>query len=191
MLIELQEPFKSLWDKGYLVQGSDMRRRVHFVKDGVVVSGMSYARYQMSVQLGYIVPDGLEVDHKDDDKTNDTINNYQLLTKTQNRLKQAISSATAKDDEPLYGYECAHCHTRFLIDAQERDKRIKANKTELPFCTHRCSLEYTRSAGISGTPSKDQETIDRIKALRAMGKSSYAIAGELGISRNTVMKYWG
>ena len=45
-------------------------------------------RYLMCVHLGYILPTELEVDHKDNDKTNDDFNNLQILTKEQNRIKE-------------------------------------------------------------------------------------------------------
>lgn len=42
----------------------------------------------MGVKLGYEVPLEYEVDHRDNDRTNDDINNYQRMTGTENRKKQ-------------------------------------------------------------------------------------------------------
>lgn len=87
MKIELESPFKEKWKCGYIVVNPENRRNVILYNTGETSTTISYARYLMSVKLGYIVPDGLEVDHKDDDKTNDDINNLQILTKPQNREK--------------------------------------------------------------------------------------------------------
>lgn len=38
----------------------------------------------MCVKLGYIIPSDLQVDHIDDDKTNDNVSNLQLLTQAEN-----------------------------------------------------------------------------------------------------------
>lgn len=50
---------------------------------------MSKARYLMSVYLGRILESDEHVDHIDNDCTNDTINNFQLLTLAENNAKAA------------------------------------------------------------------------------------------------------
>lgn len=51
-------------------------------------STVSYARYLMAVKLGRFLTDQEEVDHIDDNRTNDDINNLQILTPKQNREKR-------------------------------------------------------------------------------------------------------
>lgn len=92
-IIELQEPFKSNWKKGYLrYSNKDRRGRVDLYNTNSDRTTISYARYLKSVELGYVVPEGYEVDHKDNDKTNDDINNLQILTEEDNRLKEQYRS---------------------------------------------------------------------------------------------------
>lgn len=73
---------------------------------------VSYARYLMSVKLGYLVPDHLQVDHIDNNKENDDINNLQLLTPEQNKLKEQLRYLN--EDQVNYGYHCASCEVPFF-----------------------------------------------------------------------------
>lgn len=88
MLIELQEPFRSKWNKGYLRLSNENRRILDLYNNDYDRTTISYARYLMGVKLGYEVPLEYEVDHRDNDRTNDDINNYQRMTGTENRKKQ-------------------------------------------------------------------------------------------------------
>lgn len=66
-------------------KGSDPARRI-----------MAYARYVYSSYLykkdGSSIPEGMEVDHKNDDSLDDRIDNLQLLTRRQNLDKRANKS---------------------------------------------------------------------------------------------------
>ena len=48
---------------------------------------VSYARYLMSVKLGRFLSKDEEVDHIDNNKTNDVIDNLQILSSKENKLK--------------------------------------------------------------------------------------------------------
>lgn len=196
MLIELDEPFKSMWRKGYLVDDGEGRQRVVFYNSEQDRSAMTYARYLMCVKLGYILPTELEVDHKDDDKSNDDINNLQVLTGPQNKAKEMARRQREGllggrlDElglpEEVNGLQCAYCETNFLLDVPEYNKRVKTSKSDLAFCSHRCSTSYFPPSNNGVT----QAQIEQIKALRLQGLSSYKISETLGLARNTVMKYW-
>lgn len=182
MLIELQEPFKSRWRKGYLLtRPEDDRKYVHLYNDDKDRTGMSYARYLKSVELGYVVPEELEVDHRNNDRTDDALGNLQVLTPLENKAKEWLRKA---DEIPSYGYYCASCGNPFLVDASEHAKR-QAQGNQNHYCSRGCYKN-----GTPGSGGKSDTDIAQIKALRANGKSSYQIASEMGISRNTVMKYW-
>lgn len=140
MRIDLEEPYKSMYKAGYLNVGSDGRRRVWCTnEEGVTVFGTAFARYLMSVKLGYLVPDEYEVDHKDDDFTNDDINNLQILTKEQNLLKQKYNYVM--NVQQTFGFECAYCTTPFLlVEAEVRERQRKGGV--YAFCSHRCSVRW-------------------------------------------------
>lgn len=179
MLIELQEPFKSSWVKGYLVNDGDGRQRVVLYNSKNNISGMTYARYLKCVELGYILPTELEVDHKDNDKSNDDPNNLQILTKSENIAKENLRYF--EEEQIHYGYYCAYCENPFLLTPSEKSSRLAKN-IELAFCSRRC-------AAMSHSKITDID-IQKIKSLRSNGYSSYKIAEITGFARNTVMKYW-
>lgn len=139
MILELQEPFKSKWNKGYLRTSNDNRKRVDLFNSNNDRTTISYARYLYGIKLGYEVPSHLEVDHRDNDKTNDLIGNLQLLTQEQNRLKQEWYYAEYVQE--WYGFECAWCQTNFLLVKAEVKKRIYCGG-EYAFCCRSCSASY-------------------------------------------------
>ena len=54
-----------------------------------VSTSTSYARYLMAVHLGRFLTKDEQVDHIDNDKSNDSINNLQILAPRENREKYA------------------------------------------------------------------------------------------------------
>lgn len=187
MLIELQEPFKSKWRKGYLVVNPQNRRNVLLFNSNFDRTTISYARYLMGVKLGYEVPSEYEVDHIDDDKTNDDINNLQLLTKEQNRLKQEYHFTM---NQVNLGFHCAYCDTPFILTQREVKMKIKAGG-ELAFCSRECGGKYHSTlSGKGAIKAKSEEVINEIKRLASNGLNSRQIARELNINRDTVRKYW-
>lgn len=190
MIIELQEPFASKWSKGYIVVNSENRRNVVLYNSQSDRTTISYARYLMGVKLGYEVPDHLEVDHKDNDKTNDDINNLQLLTQEDNLLKEQYRYIMF--EQVSYGYYCAYCTNSFILTERVVKMRQKAG-VELAFCSRSCSSKYHIEVTGRSTLTPNllsQEQIEQIKILRSQGLSSYKISEITGFARNTVMKYW-
>lgn len=188
MLIELQEPFKHKWKKGYLWVNNENRKVITLTNDGVITFTMTYARYLMSVKLGHEIPDGFEVDHINNDKTDDCIENLQILTAEQNRLKQAWWYSAMIVQWTIV--PCDYCRELMYITQGEINNRIRKGVHNL-FCSRSCSAKYhntlkenTITIGITNSD------IQLIKQLRADGLSSYKIADKTGFARNTVMKYW-
>lgn len=88
--IELREPYKSKWRSGYLRKSSRTDRMlVDLVNNHSDRTPTSFARYLMSVELGYEVPVGFEVDHIDQDPTNDNLSNLQVLSVEDHILKSS------------------------------------------------------------------------------------------------------
>ena len=187
MIIQLQEPFASKWSKGYLVINNQNRRNVILFNNDVDRTTISYARYLMGVKLGYFVPDHLEVDHKDDDKTNDDIDNLQLLTGEENRLKEQYNYIMNK--QVRYGYHCAFCGNPFILIEAEVKKRLDTGG-ELAFCNRSCAAKMQHLQGNGGLQkTTSPEIIQQIKLLREQGLSSYKIADRLNISKSTACRY--
>lgn len=140
MEIQLLPPFNQRWNKGYKVfDGSTGRFRVVFYNTPEDISGMSFARYLMSIHLGYEVPSELVVDHINDIKTDDRIENLQILTPEQNRLKQEYQYYMF--EQPFFLVECEWCDLRFFIT--QRDLKAKIAKgLEHMFCSRRCAAKF-------------------------------------------------
>lgn len=188
MLIDLEEPFKSLWLRGNLYISKENRRTLSL--SGLNNSfTITYARYLMCVKLGYILPTELEVDHIDYDKTNDDISNLQVLTKQENLLKEHYRYIM--EEQKCYGFICAYCETNFILTERKVNMRLAQN-VELAFCSRPCAQKYyiTTSGNNFSKPEISNENKLAIKELHASGLSSYKISETTGFARNTVMKYW-
>lgn len=184
MLVELEEPFRSNWKNGYLRVESDGRRYLSLYNTQGDQTSISYARYLMCVRLGYILSSDYEVDHRNDDKTDDRIENLQVLTKEENLIKQQWRYA--EYEQVWFGYICACCDYPFMITEAERNKRLAQTRSGLAFCSKACSTYYFPV----GKAVIDPLVQDKIRLLHNQGLSSYQIAEQTGVSRNTVMKYW-
>lgn len=92
MKIELNEPFKSVWKSGYLVNGSKSagtgRKMVQLYNSHKHRTTISYARYLWIINYGDI-PEGYEVDHINHDRTDDRLENLQLLGRSENVERSA------------------------------------------------------------------------------------------------------
>jgi hypothetical protein len=131
----------------------------------------------------------LEVDHHDDDKTNDDINNLQLLTQEDNLLKEQYRYIMF--EQVRYGFHCAYCTNSFILTEAEANERL-AKSVEMAFCSRSCSTNYHRYISKTNTigTTLGENEIHQIKQLRSQGLSSYKISEITGYARNTVMKYW-
>ena len=82
------------------------------------------------------------MDHIDDDKLNDCIENYQILTRIENAQK-----ANSKNPAKIYKGNCPVCGatiTKFLRVVTQNRKQGKAG----PFCSKQCAGKYRPCGGI-------------------------------------------
>lgn len=189
MRIEIEEPFKAKWSHGYLETSHDGRKQLKLRGHNGERFSTPYARYVMGVKLGYEVPDHLEVDHRDDDKTNDVPDNLQLLTGEENKLKEHYRYIM--HEQKRFGYICACCGNSFILIESEVKKRLYTG-VEMALCGVVCSKKYQYTIkGIPGmTQSISEDKIEQIKQLKLQGLSGRKIAIQLKIDRDTVYKYW-
>ena len=191
MIITLEYPFTELYNAGYTHVGNEGRKLITLKKFNGELVGTSYARYLMAVKLGRFLTDQEEVDHIDNNKTNDDPNNLQILTPEQNREKQRLHYIN--NVQQKFDLACPYCGKDFTLT--ERDMKMKFdyfhknNGSGLIYCSSSCNAKYNSDTNPIGRPT-DEDLIQRIKSLRKQGLSSYKIADELKISRSTVMKYW-
>lgn len=96
---------------------------------------MPYARYLYLTKVGNI-PDGMEVDHVNNDPSDDRVENYQLLSKDDNNYKKSEFLGYHPDG---YTFNCPVCGTertiKFWIYAQNQ---LRGNSRG-PYCSRSCA----------------------------------------------------
>lgn len=179
MVIDLEYPFSEVWRKGYLRTGKDGRKRVDLVNWPDSRTTVSYARYLLSVKEKRFLKDWEEADHKDGDRTNDSLENLQILTYEEHKAKtkEEVSGLTVET------HVCAFCQVEFQ---QRSGLRRGLNK----FCSRHCNGKYNYE--INGWRGKSnplsEEQIENIKNLRLNGLSDYKIAKITGIERAKIQR---
>ncbi len=184
MKITLEEPFSSLYRKGYLrVSKKDKRKRVDLFNSNTDRTTISYARYIMCVSLGYILSDDFEVDHIDCDETNDLFSNLQILTVEDHREKTRQEFSTGRSGMDLI---CQCCGKKFFRETRN------INKSKIwVVCSRSCNGKLSRINSLSG--KRRIEVSDEIKSLiiklRSEGLSDYKIAPIVNLTRAKLQRY--
>lgn len=139
MLLELDSPFKEIWTKGYLRESDrDGRKRVDLINSKNERTTISYARYLKCVDVGIIISCDFEVDHIDNDCSNDDIENLQILTKEEH-LEKTLRDRKKRS---IVSLKCPCCGKEF----ERFENQIKPNTT--PKCSRRCNALYNRMQGL-------------------------------------------
>lgn len=179
MVLNLESPFKEIWRKAYLRVGKDGRKRVDLVNWPESRTTISYARYLLSVQLGRFLTENEEADHIDQDRTNDSLENLQVLTVDEHKAK------TKKESSGLSTIDCicSFCSVSFT----RRAAHVRGEQT---FCSHSCSAKYSRASGkwLGRIKQTTPELLEQIIKLRAEGLSDYKISDIIGISRSIIQR---
>lgn len=136
MKLELEEPFKSKWRRAYLRTSSDSRRRVDLINSKEDRTTISYARYLVCVHLGYELSKDFEVDHIDNDKTNDSLSNLQALTIEDHR-KKTSEECSPRGVSTLVCPNCGVLFARFT-------NQVAVSQ---PKCSRRCNAQYNQKQG--------------------------------------------
>lgn len=84
MRIELEKPYSDRWRHGYVVTNPENRKTLILFNSDEDRSSTQYARYLKAVSIGRFLSDDETVDHIDEDKTNDDIDNLGILTRAEN-----------------------------------------------------------------------------------------------------------
>jgi len=132
MKIKLKEPYYSEYYSGYKNYNRKTKRYyIQLVNYDGSVTSTSYARYLMSVKLGYFVPEDMDVDHIDGNQLNDSIDNLQLLPKSDNIRK---SMTTGRDFVTLI---CPICKKEFT--KERRETHLGRSRRKPTCCSKRCA----------------------------------------------------
>lgn len=109
MKIQLQHPYDKDWKQGYLQINSEGRRTVILYNSPRDRSTTAYARYLLSIKIGRYLEDTEQVDHIDNDKTNDNVTNLQILTGKQNSTKAGLVARKPLIHGTLSAYRYCKC----------------------------------------------------------------------------------
>lgn len=186
MKIELEEPFKSSWRNGYLRISNKNRRIVDLQNSNDCRTTISYARYLMCVKLGYILSSEFEVDHIDNDYTNDDIGNLQVLTSAQNKEKERLRYI--QEEQIRHNFICPQCNSCFSLTDREVKGRLSVNKDCLFFCSQSCNGKHQTGNRIIGI-AITSDVIAEINNLAKQNLSNYRISKMIGVTAPTVAKY--
>ena len=128
--IELERPYSVDWKYGYLVTNPQNRKTVILYNNHKDRSSTQYARYLMAVKLGRYLAKNETVDHIDEDKTNDSLTNLQILSMRDNLVKA--------NKKPNFQLVCPICKKSFeKTHTQMRGKKDRAANNMIA-CSRKC-----------------------------------------------------
>lgn len=138
MKIELESPFDKLYKAGYLNMNKEPRRLVLLVDFDNKKTTISYARYLMTVKLNRILEPYEHVDHIDNDKLNDVIDNLQIISVQENNIKRVKHLKLETQPVTLV---CPVCEITF--SKPRRQVIVKLNANKKPTCSRKCGGIYS------------------------------------------------
>jgi hypothetical protein len=132
---DLESPYDSKWRYGYIVTNRENRKHVCLV-GGEPRSTTSYARYLLSTALGRVLESWEQVDHIDHDKTNDVLENLQILTVRDNSRKEAKHKGKLVAE-----ITCPSCANVF-VKRTGITQAVNCYKGRVTCCSRTCRNEF-------------------------------------------------
>lgn len=181
--LKLQGPFEGLL--GYpqnIAGGKSGSRDYMYLYDPKERKGrvMSMARFNYAMETGAIPPSELHVDHISENRRDDSVDDLQLLTPAENNRKSLLHRKGVVRREVQQ--RCQVC-----------GNAVYSSKV-IVTCSRECNAVNLRNKALLSScevsRTLEQDKVAEIRRLRSEGKSSYSISTLVGVSRNTVMKYW-
>lgn len=129
----LEYPYTQDWKKGYLVTNGQNRKNVILYNSPEDRSTTSYARYLLSVNQKRYLKDTEHVDHIDEDKTNNSLSNLQILTQKENNSKAAKFKGRM-----LVEIKCPSCNSLFTR-RKGNTQLVSSLKGKITCCSRKCS----------------------------------------------------
>lgn len=128
--IDLEPPFSNDYIADYLNTNKEPRRVVLLVRENKTKTSVSYARYLMTCHLGRYLRKDEHVDHIDNDKMNDVIENFQILTPKENTIKSKHC--------PMTEMNCPICGKAFSVMTSILKFKKNYNKSKTITCSRGC-----------------------------------------------------
>mgnify|MGYP000004505542 FL=1 len=132
MKLILEYPYNNDWKNGYLVVNGENRKTLILYNKGKR-SSTSYARYIVATSIGRYLLDTEHVDHIDNDKTNDNLENLRIVSGSENNQKEAN-----KRGRLLVEIKCPIC-SKLFTRRRGNTHLVNSRKSFLTFCSVECS----------------------------------------------------
>lgn len=117
---------------------------------------ISYARYLMSIKEGRILDSNEEVDHIDEDRINDSIDNLQILNGTENKKKYAKMNCK----KTMVELRCPNCGTVFV---RSKHQTYLSKGGTFSCCSKKCVYEFLSKCRRNEFPSEEiQKRLDEM-----------------------------
>lgn len=136
--MKLEYPFTEVFTSAHLNNGSQGRKQVVLVS-GTYKTCMSYARYLMCVKEQRFLNTLEHVDHIDDDKSNDNLDNLQILFPWDNNIKEG-----ARRGRLLAIIECPICKKVFTV-RKGNSQAVPSKRGTIRFCKPICRESFNYS----------------------------------------------
>ena len=117
------------------------RRVVYLIGKGNKRKAITYARALLQIKESRLFDLDKTVDHIDNNKLNDSIENLQILSLKENAKK-------SNGDLGKEIYICQNCRNEFIYDVASYRKNRKANKSG-PYCNRSCASQANRARVIT------------------------------------------
>lgn len=128
--IDISYPFTDMYDCAYKVSSQGRNTIVLYSTVTRQRTSISYARYLMSVHLKRLLQDFEQVDHINNDRADDRIENLQILKVLENNRKQASTNGCK-----MVEYKCPVCGVHFSVK-YSKSHFILGNKSMT--CSRKC-----------------------------------------------------
>lgn len=137
MKIDVIDIYKAKYKAAYLVshENGDKRKRVYIIGFDGSRKGMLYARYVWEAHNNKPLPEGFTIDHIDEDKTNDALENLQLLSNGDNIRKNVETRTKRGELNVMLKLVCPICGVTF--DFPKRNLATHPN----PCCSRTCGYK--------------------------------------------------
>ena len=108
MKIELEYPYNTDWKYGYIVTSRENRKTLVLFNTQKERTSTQFARYILAVSLRRYLSIDETVDHIDGNKTNDSLDNLQILSRRDN-IKKSAKGIQVKAHGTLSMYRYCKC----------------------------------------------------------------------------------
>lgn len=144
MEVEVSDFYKNEFKKVYIITNKEPRRMACMIRYDNTRKVISYAKYLYTSYYKCEIPEGYDIDHINNDRMDDRIENLQILSKIENIRK----SHRQKEYVIL---ECPICHKMF-----QYEKRNLSSHPH-PCCSRKCGGKYSHITAKKNNNSKEKK----------------------------------